>query len=398
MSTGNGSVTPEETRKAKADADAAETAARKAKREEEEASSPAAVARRAVIAEKDAAAARRDQISALIPDFSKVSRGELEVAHGGEPAAGTAVAGKALHEAADLIKQRVIGRIGADTWCILVTSDTELAASDAVYWDVVSGIDHLTDLSNEVLKVTAPAGGDAGRRRIVPAGAAAVVGAVAQAVPGILSLLSTHRTVTTGKIDMDDIAALAAVAGAIKGGNEKRMVFHDSIRLLPNQDEGVRKQVKALHKCREALIKRKNALETHISAGEDKETRDHQAESIALLASVSATIDQFVKDLTSIPTGATHSSLTTAVMREGLHDETFTHVLMVKAQSASGMQVINDKLIREDSFAVVAAASISWVLIDVPDGDVQDAGVTTGTAQANGRIGDRFSFDRMSSG
>lgn len=372
-------------------------AARKAEREEEEASSPAAVARRAVIAEKDAAAARREQVSALIPDFSKVTRGGLEVSNGGEPTAGTAVAGKALHDAADLIKQRVISRIGADGWCILVTGDTELAASDAIYWDVVSGLGRLTELSDQAIKATAPAGGDSGKRKLVPAVVGAVVGAVAQSVPGILSLLSTPRTVTTGKVDMDEIAALTAVAGAMKGGNPKRKVYHDSIRLLPHADSDVQKRVLALHKRRAALNERKIALETHVPAGKDKATRDRLAESIALVASVSAGIDEFLKALTSVPTGAPHSSLTSAVMREGLHNETFTHVLLVKAQSASGIQVINDKLIREDTFAVVAAASISWVLVDVPDGDVLDADVTTGTAQANGRIGDTFSFERMQS-
>jgi hypothetical protein len=59
------------------------------------------------------------------------------------------------------------------------------------------------------------------------------------------------------------------------------------------------------------------------------------------------------------------------------------------------MQLVNDKpLWLDDKFAVLAAASISWMLIDAAAGDVLDAGVSAGTAQAAGKIGDTFELVR----
>ena len=84
-----------------------------------------------------------------------------------------------------------------------------------------------------------------------------------------------------------------------------------------------------------------------------------------------------------------------AILREGLHDGTIKYVLFVKSQSASGAQLVNDKpLWLDDKFSVLAAASISWVLVDPASGEVLDADVTTGTAQANGKIGETFEFAR----
>lgn len=376
----------EDARRAKADADAAEAAAAAAKRQEAEASSPAALARRAAVADKDAVAARRDQLAALVPDLSSVSRGDLTLAQGGQPAGGTAVGGRALHDAASAVAAAVVGRIDTDG-SVLVTSDDELAASDAAYHDVMLALEHLIRLAEDVLAST-PA-------EVPPVAAtpeslevAAAAAAVGKAVPGVLSLLSAHRTVTTGTLDVDDLAASAAIAGALKSASANSKVFHDSVRLVA-QNGGVYDALEALRRRRADLVRRRVELEARTPA----QDVDELAQSIALVRSVSDSIDAFVTMLTTVPDGTTRSPLTAAALRQGLHDGTFGFVLLVKAQSASGMQLVNDKpLWMKDTFSVIAAASITWLLLDARDGGVVDGGVTTGTTQLNGKIGRSLEF------
>jgi hypothetical protein len=378
----------EEARKAKWDADAAETAAKKAAREEAEASSTAAVARREAIAEKDAAAARREQIAALIPDFSKIERGELTVA-GDEPTAGSPVAGRALQKAAELVKEKVIQTTGADGWSVLITSDADLAGSDATYHNTLGSLNRLETWARAVLDSTANVGAVAKGEGLplVP-----IASAVALALPGLVSLLSAHRTVTSGKVTIDDITAAAAAAGVLKGRNPKRRVFHDTNRPLPMGGEIARK-VDGLYGLRSQLIERKVTLESRKPA-DGTDPSDGLTEAIALVAKVSESIEESLAKLAAVPDGATRSPLAAAILREGLHNGAVKYVLFVKAQSASGLQLVNDKpLFFGDKYAVVAAASISWMLVDAAGGDVLDAQVTTGTAQATGKVGDRFDFD-----
>jgi hypothetical protein len=373
----------EEARKAKWDADAAETAAKKAAREEAEASSAAAVARREAVAEKDAAAARREQVAALIPDFGKVERGELKVG-GDEPTAGTPVAGRALQRAAELVKQEVIATTGSDDWSVLITNDADLAGSDAAYWSTLKALERLETWAQSVLDTTANIGAAGEGFAFIP-----IAAALAAAVPGALSLLSAHRTVTTGKITIDDVTAAAAVAGVLKGRNAKRKVFHDTIRPLPGSGV-ILSKVDGLYELRRQLIERKVTLESLKQTG-GTEPPDELVGAIALVGKVSDTIEELLGKLLTVPDGATRSPLAGAVLREGLHNGTFKYVLFVKAQSASGMQLVNDKpLWAKDTFAVLAAASISWMLVDAAGGDVLDANVTTGTAQAKGKIGGTF--------
>jgi hypothetical protein len=375
----------EEARKAKWDADAAETAAKKAAREEAEASSAAAAVRREAVAEKDAAAARREQVAALIPDFSKVERGELKVG-GDEPTAGTPVAGRALQKAAELVKTKVVAATGADDWSLLITSDGDLAGSDAAYHSTLAGLERLRTWAQSVLDTTKNAGADPGVE-VVPV--PVVVAALAAAVPGILSLLSAHRTVTSGKVTIDDVTAAAAVAGVLKGGNPKRKVFHDTIRPLPSGGE-ISSKVDKLYELRQLLIERKVTLESR-KRTDGTEPSEALIEAIGLVGKVSDSIEEVLGKLVAIPDGTTRSPLAAAILREGLHKGTFKYVLFVKAQSASGLQLVNDKpLWAKDTFAVLAAASISWILIDAAGGDILDANVATGTAQAKGKIGETF--------
>jgi hypothetical protein len=108
---------------------------------------------------------------------------------------------------------------------------------------------------------------------------------------------------------------------------------------------------------------------------------------------VGDSIDEFLKTLTAVPETGTTSPLAAAALRQGLHDGSITHVLLVKTQSASAIQVLSQKAFRNDAVAVLAAATITWMLIETTSGQLLDGGVSSGTAQATRKFGDVFHFD-----
>jgi hypothetical protein len=60
--------------------------------------------------------------------------------------------------------------------------------------------------------------------------------------------------------------------------------------------------------------------------------------------------------------------------------------------------VISEKAFRQDPVAVLAAATVTWILVDAGSGQLLDAGVSSGTAQATGKIGDAFHFTEPGEG
>jgi hypothetical protein len=421
--------------KAAADARAAEVAARKAEREEAERSSAAALNRREAIrdkqaaeAGKDAGAARQAEIAALIPDFSKVDRGSLDV-KGDQALFGSALGTRALDHAAKTIATIVIGRMTPkDTWKVLVSSEVDLASADASYVDVTTGLDELIKAAEKLLAQTKPTEPGAIKPQGLP-----LIGALAAAVPGVLSLFSSHRTVTTTKMTIGNVAAAAAVAGALKGQVETGTVAHDQFRLVPTGD--VRAKLDTLAERRRQLTARKveldtartsaasgqaqssdtiarlqaalaqasgstAAIEAQIEQARADRRRQDAAQAIAatLVGMVDAgieAIDAFVTALRTVPQGARRSPLTAAALHEQIHQAGgFTHVLLVQSQNGSASQVIDDKpLFFDDKFSVIAGVSVTYMLLAVPEGTMIAAGNAEGTASAKGKIGGEFTID-----
>lgn len=173
-----------EAAKAAADARTAEAQAKKAEREEVEASGAAAVNQRAaeaakatVEAEKATAVARQDQIAALIPKFGDIKTGSLEL-KAEQPLFGGVLAGRALKHAAALAAADL--QLPADAR-ILVTSESDLATADAAYRNVSTGLEELVKYADLLLADTDPS---KPRKQSFTA----VAGAVAGALPGLLSL------------------------------------------------------------------------------------------------------------------------------------------------------------------------------------------------------------------
>lgn len=438
-------------RKSEADARSAEAKAITDEREATEKGSALAIQQRdaatrkaTVEAEKATAAAQRDQVAALIPDFSKVQRGSLEV-KGDQPLFGTALAQRALDAAAETMAAQTTGVMPREgKWRLLITSDSELASSHAAYIDVVTGLDQLSDAADKLLGEEPPKRPAPGSTQEF-AWVAPVLGGIASAVPGLLSLFAAHRTITTATVTVDDLAAAAASAGALKRVEKRGVVVHDDFRLLFRGV--VHDNLAALSAKRQELVGHKIAWEadkarsnTELSEARDrvkdleKQLEDAKAADkpdlqtkleearrrvgpldevvsaanvmIGLVDSVLSAIDTFVASLTAVPEGATCSPLALAAMREHLHDlptdkptakpsggtdeHKFTHVLLVKGNGGSAQQAVNDKFWGDDKFAVVAMASITYMLLDTQNNHILAAGNAAGSVEGSGTIGDGF--------
>ena len=85
------------------------------------------------------------------------------------------------------------------------------------------------------------------------------------------------------------------------------------------------------------------------------------------------------------------SPLATAALYEQLHagNETrISHVLLVKAQAGSASDLREDRSFGRDTFTTIADVHITLMLLEAESGRLLDAGTSTATAIAAGKIGD----------
>ncbi len=319
-------------------------------------------------AEQETAEARQKQLTSLLPNLSSVDRGETRVS-GEQPIYGQALARRALERAASKIASAVKAALGSEI-SVLVTSDPDLAASDAAYLEVVTGLEQLTAAADRVL--TPPA-----QEAAVPA----AIGAVAAAIPSVLSLLSAHRSITTTSGPTDDLSAAASVAGALLREDPGAEVWHDGFRTLSRDSK--------IYQALGWLRERRRALAVYAQlAGSYGTAKDELAEHAE---PVIAAIDQFVASVTAVPPDARRSMLASAALREGLHDGTVRYVLLVTGNSSSSSQLIDDRpLMWKDAFCVVAASSVSYLLVQASDGRVVVGGTGSGTFTVRGKINSRI--------
>lgn len=319
-------------------------------------------------AEQEAAEARQKQFTSLIPNLAGVDRGETKVA-GEQPLYGQALAWRALDRAASQVATAVRAALG-DGLSVLVTSDTELATSDAAYLEVLTGIEQLTAAADRLL---APAAQEVA--------ATAVVGAVAAAIPQVISLLSAHRSITTTSASVDDLSAAVSVAGALVRADASATVWHDGFRTLSGDS--------AIYKAFESLRDKRRMLA--LRPGEDGNGAGQPDRRAGLSDSLATAIDQFAAGVTAVPPGATRSMLTSAALREGLHEGAVGHVLLVKGSGSSSSQVVGDRpLWWKDTFSVIATASVTCLLVRADDGRVVAGRTGSGTATLSGKIGEQI--------
>jgi hypothetical protein len=282
---------------------------------------------------------------------------------------GAALARQALGAAANDVAAIVKNAAKGEIVSFLITSDPDLVTSDAVYHEVTGALDQFADSARELLDP------DAG----LEAAGTAITGAVAAAIPSVLSLLSAHRSITTSMTSADDLTAAATVAGALLTALKNVNVRHDTFRTAPAASV-VQGKLTELRKQRLLLLMRRRELgttpaETVLAAQTDQ-----------LLAA----IDQFIGVLIAVPEGAKHSVLTTAVLREGLHAESPTYVLLVKAGGTASTQLVDDRpFMFKDRFSVLTTTTVTYLLVRPSDGCLLAGGTAAGSAALRGRIGDQ---------
>ncbi|WP_436700308.1 hypothetical protein [Nocardioides sp. BYT-33-1] len=435
LAQGNADKAVAEAAKAAAEARAAETTSDVARRTADAYDTEAARLQRAAesakaIAEADSAAAkaRRESLAALLPDLSTVAASTLERAEEGGPIAGTALIFRAIARAGDRVGTDVAARTEpAEGRRILVTSQLDLVTSDGVHLDVVSGIDQLNAL---IAEVTAAVG-----RKFRALGTPLdLAGAVAGAIPGVLSLLSAQRSLSTTKVDGNDTAAAAAVMSRLVALGVP--VTHDDFRTVPTgtvhtkytaltqnragligtqlaQADAVRRATAAEADATTALAAADADLAEAEKTGGDVPAAEaavaeaarqveeasaelaHATKSLAVVETVITMADEFIAAVRTATPGS-RSLLTTAAVREQLHEDAarFSHVLLVKAENGQTEHTTtNLPLFFKDRFTTSATAAVTYLAITTADSSVVASGTVTAAASAHGKIGERYQLD-----
>lgn len=372
---------------AKAKADKAVADARGAEAELAEDARVADAVRREKIAKADqaAAAARREQLSALLPDLSKVKDSVL-TRKDGPPIAGVPLTFGALKKVAEAIARCITDALGVGSTSarVLLTADADLATADGVYRDVSTGIMELEAAADRLLSPPT-----ARAAVVAPAMVEATIGVLAGAVPAVLSLLSGQRTLSTAPVTLSDLAATAAVAGALRSKAGPGMALvHQDFRLVP--DTGVYAAAARLQAKRQELGAAKARAEAEPAPGAAAQAR------IGQLAGLCAAIDTFTAAIRAVPEGARRSALATAALCEQLHHDgaaggagRFSHVVLVKGQEGQSQELVDNRpLWFKDRFSTTVDVSVTYLLLECGGSTILAAGTETATATAYGQVGE----------
>lgn len=325
------------------------------------------------------AEAQRAAAKDLVPDLSKVDRGSTTV-----PESSTMfealLAGRALQDAASKLICAVKGDkgLGAD-YQVLVTTELDLTSRDADYVTMLEQLKLLRGLVDRFMKPDA----EGAEAAFGPGAAMSVAAAAAQVVPGLLSLLSAKRSVTSSSSSLDDHLVLMAVAGALAGADAKGLVVVEKAHLVDSEGEP--------HTSWAALRVALGELEDFIGQleGEEKPDAERIANGKALLKSCQAASTAMV----IVPEGANASPLAIASIQDAIHSDRFGGVLVVKGGAASATQLVNDRpLLLKDTVSIVSTATIAFLLINHRDGGrVLNGGLVHGMAQLRGKVGENLS-------
>lgn len=426
-----------------AEADKARADAAKVQAEVDDMRTPAAVVAkesgyRKTVAEAELAAgtARRTAIGALLPDVGSVSASKLDVT--GEQLLWAPIAAhKALERAAAEIKDRLVSALPDSGPTVLVTTDADLVQAETAYQEVTNGIAQLTSAAARVLEELDRKPGGVNDASL--GGVSDAIAAIAAALPGVLSLFTADRRVTSKAQSVSDQAAIAAVIGALDPADRSRSFAHATFRLLRASNvygslTAVIDTVETI-KARRLGIDRDKARAATALAVDQKELDGALAEEAKkakagdpvdpqlsekivnaarrvdlnkgriaeldgkltyiemLLGSTSGFLDAIKQP--SEPGG--RSPLDVAVIHERLHKSVddgtaeFSHVLLLTVEGGSGYQSVSNRpLWFQDKFSTSVDVSLSYMLLHTQSNAIRASGVVTRTASAYGNIGARM--------
>lgn len=424
--------------KAVADARAAQTAADQAVTQYAEWSSPLArqqreaQARQAVAqADQATASAQQAQISALIPDFSKVTPGTTTI-QGQQPLFGSALARRALEKAMETVADKINRLVNDQKPSLLLTASADFATSDAAYGEVVGGLEELTAAAETMLKAAAPEPRPPGSK-FLPV---AVAGAVASAVPPLLSLLAPQRTLSSFAISPDTTAAMSLLADHLtRAGLAVRIDdfrpvpqgrVHDlEVALRQKRAELVQKklgrdgeriqadnerasqqaEVDNLTKTLDGLTPsdpKYNDLQTKLQTA--RAARDASADATAeaaddvgVMTDLQTSIDTFLTAIHTVPSNGTRSAYTLASLRQDLHiDDPATRVVYISASGGSSDQLLEHRsFLFKDKFESIASVSVSYWVLEPENGTIIAAGNAGGTSRLKGSIGGTITVESI---
>lgn len=324
--------------------------------------------------------ARRTAIKDVVPDLADVDRGSTTV-----PEQGTVfhalLGGHALQDAARKLIPAVKSDSGlGDDYRVLVTTDLDLAGRDADFRSLVTQLEHFKELVDRFLE---PEAAPPQHRHAVAGLATSLAVAAAQMLPGLLSLVSARRTLSTSGSSLDDETVLMAVAGALAEADAEATVVVEKARLIGKSGEAQQAWDNLQSACRRL------SLEVEVEEGEDDE-EERAGEGRALLAACRSALAATA----TVQPGASRSALATASLQEALHSEEYAGVLVVKGGACSSTQLVDDRPLHfGDPLSVVTTATISYLLLDQHDGSrVRRGGLVHGTAQLRGTIGSELSL------
>ena len=370
---------------AAANAKAAQVAAEKAQLELNEWNSPAAAAGRAAQQRADTAQAEKSlfdssfgQFTAAVPDLGKVSTGSATV-DASSQLFGSALALQALARASSDAAADIAAKIADKSKPVLVTTEIDLASTDAMYVQVEDGLTQLLRAARELAvpagRQPAPGEGTGGKESLVAAG----VGLAAAALPAVLSLFSANRNISGAAVNADDTQAVIGVAAAMAQLEPPLKVLVDDFRVIERRG-AISRLLDDVNAQRLALARRKAEL-TNSASPED-------GSSLALVSQVAAAIDAFLTMIMGIPSGASRSAYTSAILRERLHDGSIPRVVLVKGTGGATAQVVSHRpLAFRDKFTTIASAGLAWLMVDTADGTVVAGGSKASTLEITGTIG-----------
>jgi hypothetical protein len=374
---------------AAAQAEAAELVAEKARLELQEWKSPVAAANRAANQRADTAKAEKSimdstfgQFAGAFPDLSKINPGSTTVGSGTQLFA-SALALHALDSACREAAGKIAAKIPDKNKYVLITTEADLASTDGMYAQVAKVLTQLQLTASQLIdryRQPAPQGRtDGDTRAHRESFALAGVGALASAVPAVISLFSANRTVAGASTKADDLQAVIGVAAAMADQVPPLKVLVDDFRTVDQKGPI------------EILLDKVNASRVALAGLKDEltaSTTPADVQALGQVNQVASVIDTFVGSILAIPSGGTRSAYTGAILRERIHNQTIDCVVLIKGVSGSTAQVINDRpLWFKDKFTTVASAGLSWLIVRTSDGAVAGGGSQVSSMQLSGTIG-----------
>lgn len=397
----------------------------------------------------------RQRLAQFVPDLSKVTGNTLE-----NKATGTTFSSVAAQHAlllagaavAQAIERHLVNDDGTAEQ-ILLTTVSDLATEDLVYWEVRSRFDELIKQASTYVLAAAQEG-PSDAPKAAREGLAAAVGLAAAALPQLVSLFTSDKALKQESISPIDSAAVVAVTAKLKEPRkgEEPKVWLDDFRLVTTKTpihlmDGalldllgeLRSKVtealrnKAASDTRTAQYREARATQEELLKGAAENTKpeirrgiqeiDGKVDEQVLASSnekvradevaevIKSAGDFIAAARVSPPTGRSPFSRAAlmsllrgeAVGDNGTQDSNqqepappIPYVLQVKALAGQANEAVTSRKLGSSKFTNVVDASIAYVLLDVASGRVLTAGIETRVVAVRGVVGELPTIEPVS--